>query len=294
MSFLYNLTHKTNPYEQNIFKSRKEKRDSLVIKEYPLIDSIRERASAFTSKGSITLEAAIVVPIFFFGILCLAYLLEMMALQMTMRNALYSVGREAAKQAYVGTFLSSGEMEDKIVDNIGRDRLERSVIAGGANGIDCSKTKCNWSTKVIELCVQYKVEIPVLMFRISPINCDETLRVKGWTGYAYGADDVTPKDMVYVTETGIVYHKDPNCTYLDMSISAVNAEQIENLRNDSGGKYYPCESCEKAEKDTAIYYITCYGTRYHNSLECKKIQRTIYSITKDEAHGLGGCSKCVK
>ena len=293
MSFLYNLTHNINPHKQNIFKSRKEKRDSLVIKDYPLINSIRERASAFTSKGSITLEAAIVVPIFFFAILCLAYLLEMMALQVTMRNALYSSGREAAKQAYAGTILSDGELEQRIVDNIGRDRLERSVIAGGASGIDCSTT-CNWSTKVMELHVQYKVEIPILMFRIRPINCEESLRVKGWTGYAYGANDVTKKDMVYVTETGIVYHEDSNCTYLDMSVSAVNAEQIEDLRNESGGKYYPCESCEKIGEDVAICYITLYGTRYHKSLECKKIQRTIYAITIDEAYGLGGCSKCVK
>ena len=294
MSFLYDLTHNINPYKRKKYRSRKEKRDSLVIKNYPLIDSERERASAFTSKGSITLEAAIVVPIFFFGILCLAYLLEMMALQMTMRNALYSVGREAAQQAYVGTVLTAGELQEQVIHNIGRERLERSIIAGGSTGIDCGKTKCNWNTKVMDLCVQYRVEIPILMFRIPSITCEETLRVKGWTGYAYGADDVAKKDTVYVTETGIVYHEDPNCTYLDMSIVAVDAEQVKKLRNESGGKYYPCESCEKAEKDTAIYYITCYGTRYHNSLECKKIQRTIYSITKDEAHGLGGCSKCVK
>lgn len=294
MSFLYDLTHNINPYKRKKYRSRKEKRDSLVIKNYPLIDSKRERASAFTSKGSITLEAAIVVPIFFFAILCLAYLLEMMALQMTVRNALYSAGREVAQQAYVGTILSAGELEERIIHNIGKDRLDGSVIAGGSTGIDCSKTTCNWNTRVMDLCVQYRVEIPILMFRISPINCEETLRVKGWTGYAYGAEDLSQKETVYVTETGIVYHKDPNCTYLDMSIVAVDTEQIKNLRNESGGKYYPCESCEKAEENTVNCYITRYGTRYHKSLNCKKIQRTIYAITKEEAHGLGGCSKCVK
>ena len=294
MSFLTNLTQHKNPYKEKFYKKRKEKIDSLVIKKTPLIHSIRERASVFTSKGSLTVEAALVVPIFFFAMLCLAYLLEMMAIQMCVRNALYSAGREVAQNAYVGTVVSSGELEQKIVQNIGSERLEHSIIAGGAKGINCNKTTSNRMTNVINLCVQYKVEIPILMFRLSPITCEERLRMKGWTGYDFGANDVTKRDAVYVTETGIVYHMDPECTYLDMSVSAVNEEQIAELRNASGAIYYPCSSCEKKEESSGIYYITLYGTRYHTSLTCKKIDRTIYSITRDEARGLGGCSKCVK
>ena len=118
MSFLTNLTQHKNPYKEKIHQKRKEKIDSLVIKKTPLIHSIRERASVFTSKGSLTLEAAIVVPIFFFAILCLAYLLEMMAIRVCVRSALYSAGREVAQNAYVGTMISAGELEQKIIQNI--------------------------------------------------------------------------------------------------------------------------------------------------------------------------------
>ena len=96
MSFLYNLT-------QNMKYNRKENIDSLhSVKNTPLFVLKKERISAFASRGSLTLEAAIVVPIFFFAMLCLAYLLEMMAIQTTVRNALYSAGREVAKEVYVG------------------------------------------------------------------------------------------------------------------------------------------------------------------------------------------------
>lgn len=295
MSFLYNLTHNINPQKRNIYYSRKENKDSLVtMKKIPLIVEKKERTSAFTSKGSLTLEAAIVVPIFFFAMLCLAYLLEMMAIQTTVRNALYNAGKEAAKQAYAGAILTSGELEQQIVENIGIDRLGRSVVFQGVNGIDCGKTKCNWSTGVMDLSARYQVEIPILMFRITPITCEETLRVKGWTGYVSSASGDTKEDMVYVTETGMVYHKDSKCTYLDMSIRSVQMDHIEELRNQSGGKYYACEFCGDDKTDSRTRYITDYGTRYHTSLECRKIHRNIYAISIDEAYGLGGCSKCVK
>lgn len=295
MSFLYNRTHNINPHKRNVYYSRKEKKDSLVtIKNTPLIDNQEERTSAFTSKGSLTLEAAIAVPIFFFAMLCLAYLLEIMAIQTTVRNALYSAGKEVARQAYTGSILTSNELEQQIVENIGRDRLERSVVSGGASGMDCKETKCNWSTGVMDLNVRYRVEIPILMFRITPVTCEETLRVKGWTGYVSAIEGGTREDMVYVTDTGIVYHRDAECTYLDMSIRSIHIEKLEELRNQSGGKYYACEACGNDWVSTEMRYITDYGTRYHTSLECKKIKRNVYAISMDEAYGLGGCSKCVK
>lgn len=287
MSFLYNLTHNINPHKQNEYYDRKESKDSQIVNK-------RERTSAFTSKGSLTLEAAIVVPIFFFAMLCLSYLLEIMAIQTTVRNGLYSAGKEMARQTYAGFILTPEELEQSIVANIGEDRLERSVVAGGASGMDCRQSSYNPVTGVMDLRVQYQVGIPILMFRITPITCEETLRVKGWTGYVSAMEGTTNQDMVYVTETGIVYHRDADCTYLDMSIRSVHIESIEELRNQSGGKYYACESCGKDETDSAIRYITDYGTRYHTSLECKKIRRNIYAIPIDEAYGLGGCSKCVK
>ena len=285
MSFLYNLT-------QNMKYNRKENIDSLhSVKNTPLFVFKKERMSAFASRGSLTLEAAIVVPIFFFAMLCLAYLLEMMAIQTTVRNALYSAGREVAKEAYVGTIVTVHELERKMTENIGADRLERSVISGD---LDCDNTKYNWSTGVMDLSVQYQVELPFLMFRIISVTLEETLRVKGWTGDVAIIGGEWKADTVYVTDTGVVYHKDPACTYLDMSVQAVSKEGLEEIRNESGGKYHPCESCKDVQPDNMAVYITAYGTRYHTSLECKKIKRNIYAISIDEAYGLGGCSKCVK
>jgi len=296
MSFLnYFLTHNKKTYKKPFIVQRKEQKDSLLANHFPKIYYMkRGRASAFTSKGSITLEAAIVVPIFFFAMLCLAYLLEMMALQTTIRNALYSSGREIAQQTYVSAVVSAQDVEQHIVNNVGTEKLNNSIIVGGANGIDCSASLSDLHTGVMNLSAKYEMKIPILMFQLSSISCEEKLRVKGWNGYAKGTDVSPEKRIVYITDTGLVYHESEECTYLDLSIFSVDIEQVTELRNQSGGKYYACETCGKKEAHQGFVYMTDHGIKYHTSLECSKLKRNVYAVRYDEVYGLGGCSKCVE
>ena len=58
------------------------------------------RASAFTSlRGSITLEAAAAVPIFFFAVVSLLFLMEIMSIQTAVRSGLQYAGKLAAEEA---------------------------------------------------------------------------------------------------------------------------------------------------------------------------------------------------
>ena len=296
MSFRKKLTHNI-PYNLIVKFKRWKENDSLLAIHFPLIihdHKKEERASAFTSKGSMTLEAAMVVPVFFFAMLCMVYLFEIMSIQTTMRNAIYSVGKEIAQQAYSSPMISTYGIQQHVIKNIGAEKLDSSIIAGGANGINCGNSTSDWNTAVIDLSVRYDLEIPILMFRIPAISQEETLRVKGWTGYVAGADGEETNEVVYVTDYGLVYHKSMSCTYLELSIQAVSASEIENLRSESGAKYYPCELCGNDAISAGRVYITNYGTRYHTSLECSKVKRNIYAVPIDEVYGLGGCSKCVK
>lgn len=252
------------------------------------------RASAFTLKGTLTLEAALVVPIFFFAMLCMVYLFEMIAIQTAVETALHSVGKEIAKEAYVSPIISPYGIRQHLIGNIGQDRLERSMVSGGVNGLDCGASTSNWNTGEIQLVVRYQLEIPVLMFRIPAVSREETLRVKGWTGYVSGSGNASQEEVVYITDYGLVYHKDMYCTYLELSIQAVRVEEIEDMRNESGGKYYACSSCKQEVCEAGVVYLTAYGDRYHNSLDCSKIKRNIFAVPLKEVYGLGGCSKCTK
>lgn len=247
------------------------------------------KASVFAPvKGSITVEAAMAVPIFFFAVVCLFYLMEIMAVQTAVRSGLQYAGKETAQEGYIKKMLSPVEIEADVVNAIGAKRLERSIVIGGSGGIDCSGSKMSARTGIAELQAVYHVQIPVPMFGIPSIAYKERMRVKAWTGYEKGGF-AENTDTVYVTETGVVYHKDYSCTYLDLSIRMVSSAQADSLRNHSGGKYYPCERCKR---EGGSVYITDYGDRFHGSLSCSGLKRTVYAVPLSEIVGKGVCSKC--
>lgn len=254
-----------------------------------------ERTSSFAPKGSITLEAALAVPIFFFGILSLVYLMEILSVRTTMKSALYTVSREMAKEAYITPVIVPSHMEKEIADLIGRDRLDRSIVANGSDGLDCSGSRRLWNTSIMELKLRYQIHIPMIFFQIPVIDCIESVRVKGWTGYE-GAFDWGNllEEMVYITETGIVYHKDPDCTYLELSIKPVEKSLIDGLRNESGEKYKRCSLCAKKSEDVEQVYITDTGNHYHSSVSCSGLKRNVYAVRISDVYGKGGCSRCVK
>lgn len=145
-------------------------------------------------------------------------------------------------------------------------------------------------TGIGKLTAEYQVVIPVPLFGIAPVKCSETMKIKAWSGYEREGWMDTGNDTVYVTETGLVYHKDYHCSHLDLSIRMTHLELIEGLRNENGGKYYPCEHCVKGNGGNI--YITNSGDRYHSSLSCSGLKRTIYAIPISEAAGKGACSRC--
>ena len=100
--------------------------------------------------------------------------------------------------------------------------------------------------------------------------------------------------IVYITETGRVYHLTAECTYLKLSISQIQYSDLQEKRNESGGKYKPCERCgaDKEREDNMTVWITSYGDRYHTSLSCSGLKRHIREIPLSETGGRSPCGKC--
>ena len=260
------------------------------------MDNLPGKASACisdakTQKGSITLQTALTVPIFFFAVISLLYFMEMMAVRTSIRSGMQYAGKYEAEKTAEFPIAALGEIKEKIIESIGRERLDRSIINGGSEGISCEKTWFSVSTGILNMSVKYELNLPVPVFLIPPISFKEEMKVKGWTGFEKGGFNNNSEDIVYVAETGMVYHRDYHCTYLDLSIKTAVKSEIGNLRNENEGKYYACEKCAKGGSGS-IVYITNTGDRYHNSLGCSGLKRTVYSIPISEAAGKGACSRC--
>ena len=243
-----------------------------------------------TRKGSITVEAALAVPIFFLAVVSLLYLMEMTAIRTAVRSGLQYAGKEAAEEAYMLTAVLPARLEDDVVHAAGAERLDRSIVEGGSGGIRCGGSRMSSRTGIGELEVTYQIRLPIPMFGVPPVTCREKMRIKAWVGYEKPVFEKDDEKTVYVTETGLVYHKDYHCTYLELSIHMVQPEEVEGLRNTGGGKYYPCERCLGHGKRGV--YITDSGDRYHSSLSCSGLKRTVYAVPMSEVVGKGACSRC--
>lgn len=252
----------------------------------------RRASSRFSDKrGSITVEAALTIPLFFLAVAALFYMIEVMAIRTSVQSGMQYAAKHAAEENSLVRVVSISKLESDIVEAIGSERLDRSILVNGSSGISCEGSRMSMLNGILNIEVSYQVKLPIPVFAASPVQMKERMRVKAWTGYESSFTGMEKEETVYITENGMVYHKDYHCNYLELSIRTVSNEIVDGLRNESQEKYYPCEKCVHGSA-AAHVYLTEYGNRYHNSLNCSGLKRTIYAIPISEAVGKGACSKC--
>ena len=202
------------------------------------------------NKGSLTLEASVVLPLYLFFFISLLSILEMMQGTMKKDFDLSRTVKSAALLSPVETVI---------------DIVEPYIF----------EPRCN----------VFGIPTQILMCRA---------RAHSWTGYKLGsATDSNGGSMedpiVYVAENGTVYHLSRSCTHLDLSIRPINSDRVGDARNSGGGKYKRCEICGGG---SGTVYITDDGDRYHSSLTCSGLKRTIYEIPLSQVGSRRLCGRC--
>lgn len=256
-----------------------------------IICSNQRRASIPSSKGSMTVEAALSIPIFLFAVLCLIYLLEIQAIQISIHSAAQSAAKTAAEDIVTVPILNLFKFKSDIVCFVGADRIERSIIDGGSSGISCVTSWYQSDTGEIHVNVSYKIRLPFPGFMNVKVRKNDKFIVKAWTGYDKAGVEDEDGHVVYITDGGSVYHTKYQCTYLQLSIRFVPSSGLLGLRNLNGGRYYACEKCTHGSAMAGVY-ITNSGGKYHNSLNCSGLKRSIRAVKKSEVSGMGACSRC--
>lgn len=260
----------------------------------------------------ITLEASLILPLFTMAILCLLKLFILINCNNVIQDKIFFASQKVSRYQYIVEKFKSQEFENLVGEQ------DKEILT---SGITIAYVLKNIQDNEVNKCMkESQVNSPVLNILESvidkngegvndikvsyialynffgykyPMNMANRSYFKSWVGESLKESSKSKRQTVYITRTGKVYHLDKNCTYIKRNIESVSFGEIDRYRNNSGAKYYPCESCISGQKDENEYvYITKDGKRYHGNIDCNKLERNIIGIDIRDVGDRTKCSKC--
>ncbi len=291
-----------------------EKRVSSWAFQMKQISGHRERRPLeYKIRGSLTLEAALVFPLFVFLCMILLIPMRMMDRQRQIQAAVEAVGEEISQYAYAACLLEEGRGEemDESRDNSVRDGLRgifKGVSRAGIAAMVLDRIDRKWIQDVsfsgtavdgdmVRIAMTYRMPLPFSVFRVDGIKAETVCSRRLWTG-AEGKREGGPlpegeekEDMVYIGRNSVRYHRSRSCHYLFNDLKQAGAGELDGLRNQEGKRYYPCPSCE-ASVSEGPFFVMPWGTRYHSTGQCGAIRAYVQTVPLSQVEHLGECSYC--
>lgn len=282
-----------------------------------------KRASLFPSglNGSMTIEAALILPLLLFFFLNLFSGLEMLRLHGKIQMAIWETGRRMSVYGYAydlaleeeqrsqivtklgGVLFSQTVVKDQVVQYLGTTYLEGAPLAYGAAGLNFAEPRYMQNNDILDILVTYEVTPWIDIAGFRHFRMGNRYYCHAWTGYEIdaGNQEEETQDYVYVTKYGEVYHETIKCSYLKRVIVTVPFSEAQTKQNGFGEYYTSCELCERKCHEGNVWltmdkvYLTAEGRRYHYTTDCPALKRTINTILRTEAQKrYEPCSRCCK
>lgn len=263
----------------------------------------RTACAASRIRGSLTVEAALVLPLFLFFLVGILKLSEGVQTEAAVRASLWETGKKLSTYAYITEYGEEKEQVEKLfgagataytyasfLEQEGREYWNHSMVSGGSNGFSFFLSSYLKEDGYLDLVVTYKLRIPFPLTGDIYLPQVQRCRVRGWIGEKENAEG--KEGMVYVTEGGTVYHTSRSCSHLTITIQEIAPGSLSQARNNSGGKYVPCEKCGKMPLKGKKYYITKEGDCFHTRRDCSSLKRTVFTIPLSQVGSRPLCKRC--
>lgn len=269
-------------------------------------DTSSSRADGKGLKGSLTVEAAAVVPVFLLAVLQLFSLFGVFSIQTRLLSALHQSSKELAVYGFAEEILSDYDIEVpdgvreivftqgyvrlKISSYIGKEQINNSVLTWGLWGISLGQSEI-LNNNMVDIVATYEMNPVVSLIPWHMMGITRA-RVRVWNGYDNAGNAGSTGRYVYITEYGEVYHLKKDCPHLNIKVDTVKGYEIDDLYNNSGQRYGNCSLCtQRAIEQDFNYYITKEGNCYHGEPDCTGLVRRVQMVLLDKVT-LPCCSKC--
>lgn len=267
------------------------------IERISLLTALKKEAEA-----GMTVEAAVVLPLLLFFLLNLSCTIELIRLHGNIQVALWqtcskvSIYGYALEDSNLAPILTGLYIKNQLVEYVGENYLDNAPIQNGSKGLMLWESNIFSSQDELDVIVTYGVSPWSSFVAFSSFRMANRFYTHIWNGYEIPEDPQTAEknlDVVYMTENGEVYHENRNCTHLKLSIREVTRTEAESAVNQWGSSYTPCEKCNPGSFIWRLY-ITEEGNRYHSSLDCPGLKRTVFTVLRSQAVEYRACSRCAQ
>ncbi len=260
--------------------------------------SVRKRASflASESKASLTLEAALILPLFIFACVVMMQPFIVIGIDGKVQSALEQVSHEIAMDAYISPSDTDGkEIATQAAAFTYAEMAVRSTLSDlPVRNISLSGSSLLKDGETVDLIVEYDVPLPLALFGLNSIHRTNRAYRRAWVGRDGFGDGTgageNDEQIVYIGKTSTRYHILRTCHYLFNDMSQVPLDEIGEYRNTSGAKYYPCSRC--GSDAAGLVYIMKAGSHYHSTKDCPAIQAYVTAVPLSQVEYLGPCSYC--
>lgn len=254
------------------------------------------------AEASMTVEAAVVLPLFLFFLLHLGCAIELIRLHGNLQLALWEICGKTAVYGYAledqsfAPFFSGLYVREQLVETAGKEYLDQAPLQNGSAGLSLWESDLFSSRDEMDVTVTYAVSPWISSVSFLPFRMANRFCVHIWNGYEIPENpeaDHVCEDVVYMTENGEVYHENPECTYLRLRIRQVTGQEAQSAVNLFGERYTPCERC-RPDPSAGTLYLTEEGERYHASADCPGLKRTVLTVPRKRGETYPPCSRCAK
>ena len=284
-----------------------------------------ERSYLYTfydSNGSITLEAAITIPLFTFAILTIIYIMNIIHLQTTLQMALEETVRNINQIAYISSEFYSLTKEQQyeainkdftIAENIGASListnyiknefldekmtnfLNKSYIVNGSEGISFLHSSMNLKDNIIDVILTYNVSIPFMPDELFSFKLSNRCYTRIYMGKDMEKEQQSSSFYVYYTVYGKVLHTNKYCRYLLNYSEALPYNQLFIGRNPE-----LCLLCSNGETSATlrqhnpVVYLTSDNQVFHLTLDCQSFTGEIFRLERTSLEENELCEECMK
>jgi len=282
-------------------------------------------------KASLTMEAAMVLPLFMIFVTGLISFLILISLQSDIQLAMEETARSIGKKAYlierldeltsdtdnaskdtlsVNTLAKDSLKEDASevsllsagINNISikvlllnsglSDTIERSGILGGTGGFYTYNSSYDDENGILDIVVNYTYKIPFLPGFVEKVDFVQRSLSHVWTGSEL-------KNKRRSANKGTIVYVTPHGSVYHTSKScsyldlSIRSINYSEIESARNKSGSKYEKCSCAVNVTqGTVYVTDYGTNWHSDLNCSGLKRTIIEKDISEVGGMKKCPKC--